>query len=178
MTRFDAYLLLKRYLRDRRHLRAGLATEAVMEALASRLGGRPERWGLSGLLAWLDRELTAQNPKSRGAVAAEMLRAEAAEARIVAAVRQRLGPGPHSDLLCRALAAAEPAALIVLAAVDDPQELVQIAGDDLARLADDPSIAPEASRTRVLALVADGVDLPELLELSRVALLRIASDVF
>lgn len=178
MTRIEGYLLLKRYLRDKRHLRAGLATEAVMEALANRFGRQPEPWGLSGLLAWLDRELTAENPKSRGSVAAQMLRAEGADARIVSAVGQRLGPGPHADLLCRALAAAEPAAMIVVDAVDAPQELVQITGDDLARLADDPSIAPEASRTRVLALKTDGVDLAKLLELSRLAVVQIASDVF
>ncbi len=178
MTRLEAYLLLKRNLRDRSHLRAALATEAVMEALADRLGGGPELWGVTGLLAWLDRELTDQNPIRRGAVAAEMLRAEAAPGAVSTAVADRLGPGPHADPLTRALAAAEPAALIVLDAVEDPHELETLAGADIARLADDPSVATEASRTRVLALEPDGLDLGALLEIARQAVLRIGADVF
>ena len=178
MTRFEAYLLLKRYLREREHLRAGLATEAVMEALAERLGGRPETWGVAGLLAWLDRELTTQNPKARGMVAAEMLRAEDVPVAIISAVQGRLGPGPHEELLWRALAAAEPAAMIVIDAVEGPDELTRLDGQGLATMADDPSVATEASRTRVLALEQDGLSLPELLGLARDALLKVAGDVF
>lgn len=178
MTRLEAYLLLKRSLRARRHLRAALATEAVMEALAEKLGGRPEIWGVTGLLALLDRELTDQNPMRRGAVAAEMLGAEGAPAQVSAAVGTRLGPGPHLDPLTRALAAAEPAAMIILDAVESPGELEGLDGPGLARMADDPGVATEASRTRVLALEPDGVDLGGLLEIARLAVLRIAPDIF
>jgi uncharacterized protein len=55
----------------RRHM---LATEAIMRALAVRLGEDPDVWGLAGLGHDLDAEETADDFTRHGAVAAETLR--------------------------------------------------------------------------------------------------------
>jgi putative nucleotidyltransferase with HDIG domain len=55
----------------RRHM---LATEAIMRALAVRLGEDPDVWGLAGLGHDLDAEETADDFTHHGAVAAEKLR--------------------------------------------------------------------------------------------------------
>ncbi len=54
----------------RRHM---LATEAVMRALAERLGHDPDLWGLAGLAHDLDAEETAHDAARHGAQAAERL---------------------------------------------------------------------------------------------------------
>jgi putative nucleotidyltransferase with HDIG domain len=56
----------------RRHM---LATEAIMRALAERLGEDPDVWGLTGLGHDLDAEETEGDFTRHGAVAAETLRA-------------------------------------------------------------------------------------------------------
>ena len=55
-TRNQAITLLKQYIQDERMLNHSYASEAVMRALARRLGRDEEQWGLAGLLHDLDIE--------------------------------------------------------------------------------------------------------------------------
>jgi len=48
MTRNQAITLLKQYIQDERMLNHSYASEAVMRALARRLGQDEEKWGLAG----------------------------------------------------------------------------------------------------------------------------------
>jgi predicted hydrolase (HD superfamily) len=82
MTRFEAFLLLRRRVRDRSLVRRCLAAEAVLEDLAARLGGDVEIWGLAGLLHEVDAEFTENNPKSKGAVAADIVRSDGGPAEV------------------------------------------------------------------------------------------------
>ena len=58
MTREDAIELLERYIKNERMLSHSYATEAVMRALARKLGHSEEKWGIAGLLHDLDLEIT------------------------------------------------------------------------------------------------------------------------
>ncbi len=69
----------------RRHM---LATEAVMRALAVRLGDDPEVWGLAGLAHDLDAEETEGDVDRHGARAAERLAALGLPAELVARGRR------------------------------------------------------------------------------------------
>jgi predicted hydrolase (HD superfamily) len=178
MTRFEAFLLLRRRVRDRSLVRRCLAAEAVLEDLASRLGGDAGIWGLAGLLHEVDAEFTENNPKSKGKVAADIVRSDGGPAEVVRALRGFRGPGPNADELTRALAAAVPAAMIVLDLASGPEELENLDSGEMLGALDDPSIAPEASRARVHDLDQAGLDTGTLLELARGAILRVASDVF
>ena len=61
ITREDAIALLSQYLKNERILYHCYATEAVMRALARRLGKDEEKWGIAGLLHDLDLELIDGN---------------------------------------------------------------------------------------------------------------------
>ena len=67
----------------RRHM---LATEAIMRALAARLGEDPEAWGLAGLGHDLDAEQTGDDFARHGREAAELLAAAGAPDDVVHAV--------------------------------------------------------------------------------------------
>jgi predicted hydrolase (HD superfamily) len=178
MTRFEAFLLLRRRVRDRGLVRRCLAAEAVLEDLATRLGGEVEIWGLAGLLHEVDAEFTENNPKSKGTVAADIVRSDGGPADVVRALQGFRGPGPHADELTRALAAAVPAVMIVLDLASSPEDLEKLDSGEMLGALDDASIAPQASRARIHDLNETGLDTGALLELARGAILRVASDVF
>jgi predicted hydrolase (HD superfamily) len=178
MTRFEAFLLLRRRVRDRGLVRRCLAAEAVLEDLAPRLGGDAETWALAGLLHEVDAEFTENNPKRKGAVAADIVRADGAPPEVVRALSGFRGPGPHPDALTRALAASVPAAMILLDIASRREDLENLDAAGMAEALEDPSVAPAASRARVGDLEADGMDAVGLLELARRAVLRVAPDVF
>jgi len=61
ITREDAVALLSKYIKNERSLYHCHAAEAVMRALARRLGKDEEKWGIAGLLHDLDLELIEGN---------------------------------------------------------------------------------------------------------------------
>ena len=178
MTRFEAFLLLRRRVRDRAVVRLCLAVEALMEDLAPRFEGEPEIWGLAGLLHEVDCEFTENNPDRKGAVAADIVRAESGPQEVVSALVRFRKPGPHQDPLTQALSAAVPAAMIVLDLAGCPEDLERLDSRELAGAPEDPSVAREASRTRICELEEAGIPASALLELARASILRVADDVF
>ncbi len=73
-TRDEALALLKAHVRSEYTIRHSLATEAVLRALARRLGHDEDLWGLTGLLHDLDFEDVGGDPQRHGLVAADLLR--------------------------------------------------------------------------------------------------------
>ncbi len=91
LGRFELMLVLRNQVGDRALVRRSLAVEAVMEELAGALGHDAVLWGLCGLGADIDAELTAGNPDRRGGVAEELLLTEGAPAEVAAAARLQHG---------------------------------------------------------------------------------------
>jgi predicted hydrolase (HD superfamily) len=178
MTRFEAVLLVRRRIRDRALVRFCLAVEAVMEDLARRLGGDPQTWGLAGLLHELDREFTQHNPSRKGTLAADLAKIEGAPPSVCRALSAFRAPGPHTDPLANALAAAVPASTVIVELACSAREPDGLKDVDLAGILEDPSVAPQASRTRLDYLRESGIGTPELLEIARAAISRVAADVF
>jgi len=177
VTRFEAFLLLRKRVRDRTLIKNCLVVEAIMEDLAVHFGEDPQTWGLAGLLFEMDYEFTEKNPSGKGKIAADIARSEGAPAIICRALEEFRGPGPFDDLLTNSLAVAAPAAMLVLDLATSVQELSDLTGSQMSATFDDPSVAPGASRTRICYLEKSGVDLVALLEIAKIALLRVASDV-
>ncbi|MBN1131715.1 MAG: HDIG domain-containing protein [Bacteroidales bacterium] len=72
LERQKAIELLKQYVKNEKMIIHSLESEAVMRALARRLGRDEEKWGLTGLLHDIDVEITDADPKVH-ALKAEML---------------------------------------------------------------------------------------------------------
>lgn len=66
MTRETAYKILTKYLKNPILLKHSLATEAVMQALAQKIGGDADEWGITGLLHDADYDKAKGHPEKHG----------------------------------------------------------------------------------------------------------------
>jgi len=87
MERDVAIKLLKKNIKSENMLKHSYASEAVMRALAKRLGKDEERWGLAGLLHDLDVEKVNADPKIHGLETANMLAETDIDAEIIDAIK-------------------------------------------------------------------------------------------
>ncbi len=72
-SREKALARLQEHIKNEKTMVHCLASEAVMRAIALRLGEDLERWGLTGLLHDIDVEVTNANPKLHALKAEELL---------------------------------------------------------------------------------------------------------
>ncbi len=73
MTREQARALLEEHMTSDVLIKHCLASEAVMRAVAARLGRDPDLWGVAGLLHDLDYESTKDDPSQHGQKTTEIL---------------------------------------------------------------------------------------------------------
>ena len=66
MKREEALELLKKHIKNQNMIKHCLASEAVMKALANKLGEDESKWALTGLLHDLDVEITNADPQKHG----------------------------------------------------------------------------------------------------------------
>lgn len=172
MLRIEAYLLLRHRVRDFSLRQRSLATEALMEDLAARLGQQVLEWALAGLLSEVDAEFSAQNPASRARTAADILEAAGAPAAVIDAVSALHRPDAEDrPLSARALWAAHAAVALVLHQAPTREALADV---DPAQLAGALGVRPE----RLSVLEPEGVDPESLLSQALVALERVADDLY
>ena len=86
MTRQQALNLLHHYIKNPRTIAHCLASEAVLRALANRLGQDEKKWALAGLLHDLDVELTHEKPEIHGHETIRILRQEGLDEEILDAI--------------------------------------------------------------------------------------------
>lgn len=79
ITREEAIQLLNEHIESENMKKHCLASEAVMRALARRLGRDEEEWGLAGLLHDIDVEITHADPYTHGPHAAHLLKGKVTE---------------------------------------------------------------------------------------------------
>jgi len=73
LTREQAFVLIKKYIKDEDNIRYALSVEAVLKKMAELLEKDAELWALTGLLFNLDYEYSSGNPEERGMLAAKLL---------------------------------------------------------------------------------------------------------
>ena len=87
ISREGAIVLLNRYIQNERMSNHCYAAEAVMRALARRLGEDEEKWGIAGLLHDLDIELVDGDLKVHTVDTEKILRDEGIDADVIDAIK-------------------------------------------------------------------------------------------
>jgi putative nucleotidyltransferase with HDIG domain len=87
VDREQALSLLREHCKEEVLIKHSMATEAVMQALAKRLGHDPDQWGIAGLLHDLDYDETKEDPPRHTMRTEEILRDKGMEAEIIEAIK-------------------------------------------------------------------------------------------
>jgi putative nucleotidyltransferase with HDIG domain len=181
VTREEALDSVKANIEDKNTIKHMLATEAVMQALARRLGEDEEEWGLTGLLHDIDLELTEgdMNTHSRlGADLARELGASEAMAHAILCHNEAHGI-PLETKLDKALYCVDPlTGLIIAAALVRPdKKLAGVGAKSVGKRFKEKSFAAGASREQISQCSELGLELDEFIELGLGAMKKIAKDL-
>jgi uncharacterized protein len=87
ITRDEAAKLMEDYLQSDSLRKHCYASEAVMRAMAGRLGYDPDLWGIIGLLHDIDYEETKDQPSRHGLKTAEILKARGIKDEVIEAIK-------------------------------------------------------------------------------------------
>ncbi len=162
----------------RRHM---LATEAIMRALARRLGEDPDVWGLAGLGHDLDAEETEGDFARHGAVAAERLRVPglpAAAVHAVAAHNPDTGVAATGRIDISLIAADQLSGLVTAAALVRPdKDLAGVKPKSVRKRYREGAFARGVDRAAIARCEELGLELDDFLGLGLVAMQGIAADL-
>ncbi len=182
MDREHALRLVRERVSNENLVAHMLATEAIMGALAERLGEDRERWALAGLVHDLDVAETADLMEVHGRRTVEWLRAEGLDDEAVLQAVLAHNPANGSTIASRfdrALFAADPlTGLIMAAALIRPEkrlELVEL--KSLKKRFKEPSFARGARREDIATCEELGIPLEEFLALGLQSMKGIAGDL-
>ncbi len=182
MNRESAECLVRERVTNENLVRHMLATEAIMGALAERLGEDGERWRLAGLLHDLDAEQTAEAMEAHGTVTVEWLREEGLDdeevLRAIAAHNPANGSVVDSSM-ARALFACDPmSGLITAAALIRPEKRLELVTlKSLKKRFKEPGFARGARREDMLTCDELGLELDEFLEIGLTAMQGISDEL-
>jgi len=183
VDREEAFSLLRSHLRDERMVKHCVAVEAIMRALARRLGEDEELWALVGLLHDIDYDEVGRDPSRHGLEALRILEGKlprhALEA--IAAHNERNGfrAGSEAERLLHALRATDHASgLIVAAALVMPgKRLAEVKLETLLRKFKQKDFARGVSRDRIKEIELLGLGLEEFLALALDAMENVAEEL-
>ncbi len=179
MTREEAEGLLKEHVKNGRMLDHCYASEAVLRALARRLGRDEERWGLAGLLHDIDIEAVGGDLARHGIEAERILAGAGIDPEIVDAVKM------HNEAVCgtsrctefqHALAAGETVTgLIVATALVQPdRKIASVKVKSITKRMKEKAFAASVNRETIRECEKLGIPLDEFAEISLAAMRGIA----
>ena len=182
LLRSEALDLLKSHIKNERMINHSLSSEAVMCALALRLGQNEEKWGLAGLLHDLDVEITLANPLTHGIVGAEMLSELGIDADIVDAIRMHneMATGmERNSLFQHALAAGETiTGLITATAMVYPdRKVASVKSKSVTKRMKEKAFAASVKRESIMECEKFGLSIDEFAALSIAAMSAIADQI-
>ncbi len=173
---------LKEKVGDENLIKHMLAVEAIMRAIARRLGEDEEKWGLTGLLHDIDYEVTKDDPYKHSLVGGQWLEEMGMPEDIVHAVKahnERHGI-ERNTLLSKALWIADPISgfIIAVALVRPDKKLESVEVKSMKKKFKEKSFAAGADRDQISACEKElGISLDEFFEISLSAMKGIAADL-
>jgi putative nucleotidyltransferase with HDIG domain len=182
ITRAQALELVGRHVTGQNMLNHCLASEAVLRALAERLGEDPEKWGLAGLLHDLDAE-THTDLDVHTRETARILREKGVDEEIVEAIRlhnEQAHPGARRTTPFQHLLAAGETitGLIVATALVYPdKKLASVKPKSVRKRIKERAFAAGANRDIIRECETAGIPLEEFCDIALRAMQGIAGDL-
>jgi putative nucleotidyltransferase with HDIG domain len=182
MTRDEALALLQTRVKNPNMVGHMVATEAIMGALAGRLGHDETQWRLAGLLHDLDSEQTAETMEVHATLTVQWLReAGLADEEMLHAILAH-NPANGSSVespMDRALFSCDPlTGLITAAALIRPEKkLALVELKSLKKRFKEPSFAKGARREDILTCSELGLELEEFLAIGLDAMKEVSDEL-
>jgi len=167
-------------VQDKNMIKHMLATEAIMRALARKLGEDENEWGITGLIHDIDMELVEGDMSSHSRLGADIAKElGASEAMIHAILCHNEAHGvPRETKLDKALFCADPlSGLITAAALVRPDKLNGLTTKSVMKRFREKSFAAGVNREQVAQCQEIGLELEEFIGLGIEAMKEIASDL-
>ena len=181
MTREEALDSIKANIENENLIKHMLATEAILRALARRLGEDEEEWGLTGLLHDIDMELTGGDMNTHSKLGADLSRElGASEAMAHAILCHNEAHGiPLETKLDKALFCADPLTGLIIAAtlVRPDKKLAGLEAKSVKKRFKEKSFAAGVDRQQIAQCSEIGIELGEFIELGLKAMQRIAEEL-
>jgi len=182
ISREDALLLLKEYIRNENLIKHCLATEAVMMALADRLGEDREKWGLTGLLHDLDVDLVDSDLSIHTFETEKILQEKGVEEEIIRAIKmhnEEASGEKRSEKYHHALAAGETITGLVIATalVYPDKKLASVKPKSVRKRFKEKAFARGADREIIRECEQTGLEVNEFCDLALAAMKDIADEL-
>lgn len=182
ITRVKAMELLNENIKNPNMIKHCLASEAVMGAIAERLGEDKEKWAMAGLLHDLDVEITHADLDIHGLESVKILEQEGVDPEIIEAVKL------HNEQSCGekrnkpfhyALAAGETITGMVIATtlVYPDKKLASVKPKSITKRMKEKAFAASVNRDIIRECELLNIPLPEFAELALRAMQSISDDL-
>ncbi|NVO18993.1 MAG: HDIG domain-containing protein [Bacteroidetes bacterium] len=182
LPREEALELLKKYIKNERMIAHCLASEAVMRALAFKLGQDPDAWGQAGLLHDLDVEVTNADAMIHGPEGARWLAEMGIDADIVDAVamHNEVAAGKErSTLFQHALAAGETITGLITATtyVYPDRRVASVKPKSVVKRMKEKAFAASVKRENIMECEKIGIPIDEFAEIAVGAMVIVAEEI-
>ncbi|MFH1320802.1 MAG: HD domain-containing protein [Bacteroidota bacterium] len=182
ITRDQALKLLYQYIKNEKFLYHCYASEAVMRALARRLGKDENKWGMAGLLHDLDAEITNADPKIHGLETERILKEKNVDPEIIDAIKMHNEDAhgmKRSTVFHHALAAGETiTGLIVATSLVYPDKIIKnVKPKSITKRMKQRAFAASVSRESIMECEKIGIPLNEFAEICLNAMKEISDKI-
>jgi len=167
-------------VQDKNMIKHMLATEAIMRALAKKLGEDEEEWGITGLIHDIDVELVEGDMSSHSKLSADIAQELGASETITHAIlcHNEAHGIPRETKLDKALFCADPlSGLITAAALVHPDKLSGLTTKSVMKRFREKSFAAGVNREQVVQCQGTGLELEEFISLGIEAMKGIAPEL-
>jgi putative nucleotidyltransferase with HDIG domain len=180
MNRKEALDSILANVQDKNTVKHMLATEAIMRALAKRLGEDEQEWGITGLLHDIDIELVEDDPGSHSTLGADIARELGASETMAHAIlcHNESHGIPRETNLDKALSCTDPlSGLITAAALVRPDKLNGLTAESVMKRFSEKRFAAGVDREQVALCQEIGLELEEFVNLGIEAMKDIAPEL-
>ena len=180
INRKEALESIQANVQDKNTVKHMLATEAIMRALAKKLGEDEKEWGLTGLLHDIDIELVEGNMSTHSKLGADIARDLGANEKMAHAIlcHNEAHGVLREAKLDKALFCADPlSGLITAAALVRPDKLAGLTTKSVMKRFREKRFAAGVNREQVAQCQEIGLDLEEFITLGIEAMKDIASEL-